>query len=162
MNIKEKSITMNKRPIYTLLNPITLAVIFIVFAALGCETEDEIEKENISVDFTFEVQVHDTVSIPLAGESVFMDTRKYDNGTVKGIFEDVRSTNQDGWVIKYVGYNLDESSDYVVFHASFLGFSNYDPPVVHKIIRYDELKSAANGNDHITYTVTGFLEKQEY
>ena len=153
---------MKKRHVYALLNPITLTVIFIVFAALGCETEDEIEKENISVDFTFEVQVHDTVSIPLAGELVYMDTRKYDNGTVKGIFEDMRSTNGNGWAIKYVGYNLDESSDYVVFHASLKGYENYDPPVVHKIIYYDEIKSVANGNDHTTYTVTGFLEKQEY
>ena len=153
---------MKKRPFNTLLNPITLSVIFIVLAASGCETEDEIEKKNISVDFTFEVQIHDTVSIPLAGESVYMNTRKYDNGTVKGVFEEIRSTNGDGWAIKYVGYNLDESSDYVVFHASLRGYENYDPPVVHEIIYYDEIKNAANGNDHTTYTVTGFLEKQEY
>ncbi|OQX72440.1 MAG: hypothetical protein B6D61_13740 [Bacteroidetes bacterium 4484_249] len=136
--------------------------IFIAFFAFGCETDEKIEKKNISVEFTFEVQVHDTVSIPLAGETVYMDTRKYDNGTVKGIFEDMRTTNQDGWAIKYVGYNLDESSDYVVFHASLNGYNNYDPPVVHKIVYYNELKSAANGNDHLTYTVTGFLEKLDY
>ncbi len=146
----------------TLLKPIYLAILFIVFVAADCDTEEPIEKENISIDFTFEVQVHDTVSIPLQGELVYIDTRKYDNGTVKGIFKDQMGTNSDGWVVKYVGYNMDESSDYAVFHASLIGFDNYDPPVVHKIVYYNEIKSAAGGNSHINYTVTGFLEKTEY
>ncbi len=141
--------------------PIIIIVLFCLFAAVDCETQNDIEKKNISIDFTFEVQVHDNVSLPLQGELVYVDTRKYDNGTVKGIFEYQMSTNSDGWVVKYVGYNMDEESDYAVFHASLKGFDSFDDPVVHTIVRYNELKSIADDDDYITYTVTGFLEKPE-
>jgi hypothetical protein len=142
------------------LKPIVVIVLFCLFAAADCETQNE-EKKQISIDFTFEVQVHDNVSLPLQGELVYLDTRKYDNGTVKGIFEYQMSTNNDGWVVKYVGYNMDENSDYVVFHASLTGHDNFEDPVVHKIVYYSDLKNLAGEDSHITYTVTGFLEKPE-
>lgn len=144
-----------KRPWIILLS----LLLFIVFKADTCLKEEEKEKERISIDFTFEVQVTSSVSIPLPGEKVYMDTRKYDNGTVKGIFEDARITNEDGWVIKYVGYNMDEEADYAVFHASLTGHDNFDPPVVHKIVYYNDIKAMAGGDSHVNYTVTGFLVK---
>jgi cephalosporin-C deacetylase-like acetyl esterase len=138
----------------------------LMFTLLTAETcflndDEEEEKERISIDFTFEVQVMDPASIPIQNVLVYMDTRKYDNGEIKGVFEDKRTTNANGWVVKYVGYNMDEASDYAVFHASLTGWSNFDPPVVHKIVYYNDIRQAAGGDDHVNYTVTGFITKTD-
>ncbi|MEZ5197544.1 MAG: hypothetical protein R2764_14455 [Bacteroidales bacterium] len=145
-----------------LLKPITIAGLFIVLVAADCSNEEPVDTEKISVDFTFEIQVHDSVSIPLPGELVYVDTRKYTGGEVKGVFQYQMSTNSDGWVVKYLGYNFNYDGDYAVFHASMKGYDDYTEPVVHEIVYYNDVKNAANGNDHITYTVTGFLEKTDY
>lgn len=125
----------------------------------GCnlvEVPDDFRK--ISVDFTFEVQVLDSLSRPLPGVLVYFDTRKHVGYEEKGVYEFEKVTDSDGWVVKYMGYELNNDSENIEFHASLRGFDDMEPPVFHKYIYWDDMDQAAGDDDHITYTVTGFLE----